>query len=100
MTAMRVIAVIDRVGQTAHGAHNRHRAVFQRDHLHQPARLVVARHHDHVGAGIDQVSQLGVEVQFQMAIGTIVEILLEVPELAVDRGIRAWSQQHKLRTVP
>ena len=48
---VRVILVKNRVGQSAHRAHNRHRAVTQRDELREAARLETAGHHHHPATG-------------------------------------------------
>ena len=95
-----IVAVKHRVAQTTDRSYDRDRAIFQRDHLHEPARFVVARHHEHVRACIDEMGQLGIEPELQVAVGTVVDIVLDVPEVAANRRIGAGSHCDKLGTVP
>src|SRR5260370_41258761 len=48
---------VDGVIETASGAHNRHRAIFQAVDLTQAARLIARRHEEHVGASSDLVAE-------------------------------------------
>ncbi len=96
---LRVVGVEHGVRQAAGRAHDGHGAVLERDHLGQAARLEQAGHHDHLRAGIDQVGEFLVEAQLEVAVGVVVVMLLEVPEMLPDAAIRAGSQQHELRAV-
>ena len=78
-----IVLVEHRVLQAADLAHDGQGAVLQRDHLGEAARLEQAGHDDHVRSGVDQMRQLFVKTQFQMAVGAVVEVPLEVPEVLV-----------------
>src|SRR2546425_1269637 len=67
-----IVLVKDRISQSPHRAHDGHRAVTERDELRQSARLIPAGHDDHVGAGVNEMGQLLVVADFQMAIGILV----------------------------
>ena len=95
----RVVLVEHGVGQSAHGAHDRHRAVAQRDELRQPARLEMARHDHHVRARVNQVRELIAVTDFQMTIRAVVQMPFESPEMFVDGLVRTFAEQHKLRAV-
>jgi hypothetical protein len=97
----RVVAVEDRIHQAAAGAHDGHGAVLQRDQLAQPARLEQAGHHQQVGAGVDQVCQAFLEPDFQVTVGVVVQLVLEVPEAGVDGRVRGRgrAQQDQLRAL-
>ena len=85
--------------EAADGPHHRYGAVAQRDHLRQPARLVEARHHEEVGAGVDQVRELLVVADLEVAIGVVVQSTLQVPEVLVDAVLGTGAEQHELRVV-
>ena len=55
--ARRRVEVLDRVGEAARRAHDGDRAVAQRVHLREAARLVTRRHDRQVGAGEDLVRE-------------------------------------------
>src|SRR6266851_4627994 len=48
---------VDGVIESASGAHNRHRAIFQAVDLTQAARLIARRHEEYVGASFDLVGE-------------------------------------------
>ncbi len=91
-----VVVVEHGVHQPADGPHHGHGAVAQGDHLDQSAGLEQAGDHDHVGPGIDQVGQLLVEAELEVAVRIVVEQVFEVPELLVDPGLRGRPQEHEL----
>lgn len=72
----RVVAVKHGVHQPADGADDGNGPLLQCDHLAQAARLEHARHHEHVGASVDQVRQALFEADLEMAVGVVVEVVL------------------------
>ena len=85
--------------QAADGPHDGDGAVLERDHLAQAARLEQAGHHHHVGAGVDQMGQAFVEPDFQVTVGVIVQVVLQVPEVSIDGRVGARTQQDELRAL-
>ena len=47
----------------------------------------------------DQMRELGAEPQFQVDVGAVVEVMLEMPKVAIGRRGRTRTEQHELRAV-
>ena len=43
--------------------------------------------------------ELGAELQFQVDVGVVVEVILEMPEVAIGRRGRTRTEQHEVRAV-
>ena len=92
-----VVAVEDGVDHAADRADHRDGAVAHRDHRGQPARFEHAGHHQQVGAGVDEVGQFLAVSDLEVAVGVVVEVVLEVPEVAADAVVvERVAEQHEL----
>ncbi len=91
-----MVGVEDRVGEAAGVPNYRDGAIFESDELREAARLVLAGNKNDIGPGIDEVSELFVVTDFEVAIGMIIEAVFEVPEGSVDVPMWAGTKQHEL----
>ena len=98
--AVRVVAVEHGVDHAANGADHRHGPVAQADHRRQSARLEHARHHQEVSARVDEVRELLAVADLQVAVGILIEMVLEMPEVAGDAIlVNGIAEQYELGVV-
>ena len=69
-----MVPIKDRVCKTAHRPHHGHRAVSQGDHLGEAAGLEEAGHDQDVGPCVDQMRQILVVADLEVAIRVVVEV--------------------------
>src|SRR5262249_48409012 len=95
-----VVMVEHGVGHAAGGPDHGHGPVPHRDQGSQPARLEQAGCDQYVGAGVDEVGQFFLVADLEVAVGVVVEVALEVPEMGVDAVVVVGvPDEHELATV-
>src|SRR5208283_5109121 len=62
----------------------------------EAAGLKAAGDDHHVRAGVNQMGQVLVEADFDVAVRVVVQLALQTPEMIVDLGIGTGAQQHEL----
>jgi hypothetical protein len=91
-----VIGVEDSVGEAAGIADDGESAVFEADELGEAAGFVIGGDEDEVGAGVDEVGELLVVADFEVAIRVIVEAGFKVPENGIDIALEGGAEEDEL----